>query len=135
MEELEAAGRAPRGGSFPVASRFPPPSSSSSSSGRAGAGGGGFLPASSAPQGLSKGVFSGTQRFPEKANDGPAPGDYKLRRLCEDVPPGKGKQLTADRAVDLVQQIEGERTLRNQSCNFMASQVSTGVQCERIVPV
>jgi hypothetical protein len=76
-----------------------------------------------------KGVFSETKRFKEIINANPAPGDYTLRRMFDDVALGKGKQLTADASHELVFKIEKERTLRNQSSNYIANQVVFGYGC------
>ena len=122
VEELDAAGRKPKGGSFPYATRFP----RTASTGGEGGGGGGdapHYPSLGAPKRLDKGGFSGTVRFPPRVSANPGPGDHDLRRLFEDVPTGRGKRLTAEKSSALVHKIEEERTLRNQSCSYMASQV------------
>lgn len=121
VKELEAgAGKAPKGGSFPLAHRFPAVVSAGSQR-QAGA----MpppLPASSGltASGTEGGVFSGAKRFTDRETHkhNPGPGDYTLGRLFEEKP-----GLSADRAEELVQTIEGERLLRNQNCNFMATQV------------
>jgi len=129
VEELEAAGRKPKGGTFPFAKRFPTISASAGMKSGGGDSGAAFCPALPTKKKPDKGAFSETKRFTESINDNPAPGDYNLRRMFEDVAVGKGKQLTAETSHALVLQIEEERTLRNQSCNFMSNQAVFGYGC------
>ena len=121
VEELEASAGRVKGGSFPSAQRFPAVTAHAGSQRQTESMPHPLPSASPSGKTTTEGpVFSSTKRFQERKNLNPAPGDYKLGRLFEEAP-----GLSADRSNELVDKIEGERILRNQSCNFMATQVRT----------
>ena len=125
VEELDGGLRTVKGGQFLAANRFPSNNQASTSGNGTSSSavynnqtnGAAKLPRSS-------GRFSGAKRFTETVNKNPAPGDYNMNRLFDDMPVGKGKRITAERTEELVKKIEEERMLRNQNCNFMSNQVS-----------
>ena len=126
VEELDGGLRTVKGGQFLAANRFPSNNQTSTSGNGTSSSGAAYNNQANGAAKLlrNNGGFSGAKRFTETVNKNPAPGDYNMNRLFDDMPVGKGKRITAERTEEIVKKIEEERMLRNQNCNFMSNQVS-----------